>query len=77
MVQQFDVMDEPDISATAMHFDKVTLTTTRRSSSASKRKATEHEQTLQNRLSEYQRKAEAYAKEREEADRDLDYSVIS
>jgi hypothetical protein len=77
MVQQFDVMDEPDISATAMHFDKVTLTTPRRSSSASKRKATEHEQTLQNRLSEYQRKAEAYAKEREEADRDLDYSVIS
>jgi hypothetical protein len=77
MVQQFDVLDESDISTTAMHFDKVTLAPPRRSPSASKRKATEHEQTLQNRQSEYQRKAEAYAKEREEADRDLDYSVIS
>ncbi len=77
MVQQFDVTDESEVSTTAMHLDKVTLTTTRHSPSVSKRKATEHEQNLQNRQSEYQRKAEAYAKEREEADRNLDYSVIS
>ncbi len=75
MVQQFAIEDESDISSTTMNLNRVTLTTTRRSPSATKRKA--QEQNLLNRQSEHQRKAEAYAKEREEADRDLDYSVIS
>ena len=78
MVHQFVAMDDTETSATAM-LDSVSLIGSGRSTSASKRKSSEHGQNSQTRQAEYKRKAEAYAKEREEAEMDLDYSekVIS
>jgi hypothetical protein len=74
MAQQIMGDDHP---IPIMQMNTVTLTSTRRASSASKRKTpSEYETNLQTRQAASQRRAEAYAKEREEADMDLDYSAV-